>query len=219
MGTTNLLVIGSGVNAASIDDALLQHKLSVDNFIVYGHFGVHRVITLYATKNKLGFIRATQKTCMDRATALLVISSGPLSPENRRIIGWAHAKGIPVVEHDTSRPFSLSRLNLGSNESSEDYSSDDSFSDDSFSDDAPSRDSLSSGELPDLQRSDMPNSSPTASVYATHAVRAPPPIARYDSDVERSKEAAKSDSKDVAPDAGEIEASHNSDSDSESDSE
>jgi hypothetical protein len=69
MGATNLLVIGSGVNAASIDDALLQHNLSVDNFIVYGHFGVHRVITLYATKNKLGFIRVTQKTCMDRARA------------------------------------------------------------------------------------------------------------------------------------------------------
>jgi hypothetical protein len=216
MGATNLLVIGSGVNAASIDDALLQHNLSVDNFIVYGHFGVHRVITLYATKNKLGFIRVTQKTCMDRATALLVISSGPLSPENRRIIGWAHAKGIPVVEHDTSRPCSLSRLNLESEESFEESSDD---SDEDSSSDAPLRGSLSSGELSDLQGLGVPNSSPTASVYSTHSVRAPPPIARYDSDVERSKEAAKSETKSVAPEASEIEASHNSDSGSESDSE
>jgi hypothetical protein len=212
MGTTNLLVIGSGVNATSLDDALLQHKLSVDNFIVYGHFGVHRVITLYANKNKLGFIRATQKTCMDRATTLLVISSGPLSPENRRIIGWAHAKGIPVVEHDISRPCSLSRLNLDSQESSEDYSSEDELEDES-----PLRDSLSSGELPDPQRSSMPNSSPKTSVYSTCVVRAPPPIARYDSDVEISvREPAKS----ATPVGGsELEASHNSDSDSGSDSE
>ncbi len=217
MCAANLLVIGSGVNATSLDDALLQHKLSVDNFIVYGHFGVHRVITLYANKNKLGFIRATQKTCMDRATTLLVISSGPLSPENRRIIGWAHAKGIPVVEHDTSKPCSLSRLNLESQESASDYSSDDS-SDDSSSD-VSLRNSLSSGELSDLQRPDVPAAGPTASVYSTHAVRAPPPIARYDSDVERSREASKSETKSTAPEASEIEASHNSDSDSESDSE
>lgn len=218
MGTTNLLVIGSGVNATSLDDALLQHKLSVDNFIVYGHFGVHRVITLYANKNKLGFIRATQKTCMDRATALLVISSGPFSPENRRIIGWAHAKGIPVLEHDVSSSYGSVRMNLEANDSS-DYSSGDDLDD---SCDPPLRDSLSSGDLPDPQRSpNMSSASPKTSVYSTCVVRAPPPVARYDSDVEIStRESTKSDAKSATPVGGsELEASHNSDSDSESDSE
>jgi hypothetical protein len=216
MCAANLLVIGSGVNATSLDDALLQHKLSVDNFIVYGHFGVHRVITLYANKNKLGFIRATQKTCMDRATTLLVISSGPLSPENRRIMGWAHAKGVPVLEHDVSGSYSSVRMNLASNDSS-DYSSEDDSEDDH-----PLRDSLSSGELPDPQRSpNMSSASPKTSVYSTCVVRAPPPIARYDSDVEISaRESTKDDAKSATPVGGsELEASHNSDSDSESDSE
>lgn len=119
----NLLVTGPGVNASSLDDALSEHALDVRNFVVYGHFGVHRVITLYALSRTFGVLRKTRKTCFDDASALLVITNigGSVTPESKKLVSDALARGIAIFEYCVDyKPYrELAQAFIESHDSSE----------------------------------------------------------------------------------------------------
>jgi hypothetical protein len=166
----NLLVTGTGVSAASLDDALGDLDLDARNFTTYGHFGVHRVVTLYALNNSLGVLQKTRNTCLEEVSALLVITneSGALTPESKKLIDDAQAVGVPVFEYRAGYKHyreSVIESSHFSEEESVHFSEEDPFPD-----------------SPRASAEDPPEEA-RGGVWRVET-RVPRPIARYDSDEE-----------------------------------